>query len=649
MQTDTVVTPPSGSTEINPEECDENNNTIKEVIKYIRTLSNESRGNVENKMNQQKITLETQKNKKVVSTKPVVKLLKLKPNPFDPSFEPLDSPLPSPAPVKLIKPKPAPKLIVKSKRSEYRMDDPFYYLDFLKWAKTQEFYFGEASDYKALDQLRDLLRPMLSRVIRVMSSGEFKMIIKSSKDDVLAMTKGSSLLKMALEYINYSYKKKKDNHFGDEGDDPKYETKYCSVGIGHIIQGDYDGYYINEIKNIPFHFDQPISLPSNVLNIFPGFKARYIPDFNENHMALLQPLFRHIFEAWAGSDPTLYKFYMTLLTHPIRTLSKANVGFALTGVEGTGKSIITTDFLIGHVYGEHLGLSVNGVDRILAKFNSILVGKMFVVVEEANPGSEKTVQSVFNSLKDMVTNKMINIEKKGKDTVQTTDVASYALNSNYSGSMSITKNNRRWFINQVDSKFQRNEAYFTCLRESILKQETGDAFYTYARNYTDVVSLENIPVTPIMKTLIKHSEIKPNLFMDELTGNSDDTPFQIPIDSIIIIPKKDGSFECFISTKKLHETYTQWSKENFQNTKLFSLASFSEEVGNYLKNNKITNFMERCSQYKNKYGHGYLFLEGAFDVVNIIKEELEVADKNDSYSPKTVNQVICPLRSILPN
>ena len=94
MQTDTVVTPPSGSTEINPEECDENNNTIKEVIKYIRTLSNESRGNVENKMNQQKITLETQKNKKVVSTKPVVKLLKLKPNPFDPSFEPLDSPLP---------------------------------------------------------------------------------------------------------------------------------------------------------------------------------------------------------------------------------------------------------------------------------------------------------------------------------------------------------------------------------------------------------------------------------------------------------------------------------------------------------------------------------------------------------------------------
>ena len=104
----------------------------------------------------------------------------------------------------------------------------------------------------------------------------------------------------------------------------------------------------------------------------------------------------------------------------------------------TGKSTFTD--LQRDLYGSNS--TTADIDRIMQNFNKILQGKLVVVVEETRDERGKSE----NKIKDLVTNKSLIIEGKGKDTFEALSFSKFFFNSNYPEDFLKIKDNEDRFM-----------------------------------------------------------------------------------------------------------------------------------------------------------------------------------------------------------
>ncbi len=235
--------------------------------------------------------------------------------------------------------------------------------------------------------------------------------------------------------------------------------------------------------------------PNYVFNLWSGFHAAPVKyDYDTDQIA---PILKHIKEVLADGNESRYEYIIAWLKHLVQYPHVKNrVVLAFIGNQGCGKNSIF-EFIMKYVVGERICCMLNDLDKLTGRFNSILVNKVLIVLDEAsNVGRDRDYHKKFNKMKSLITETKQILERKGIDPIEIFDYSNYVVLSNNEFIAKVENGDRRYAIFKCSSKYCKDYDYFNALHEHFT-EKTGIEFMKFLmRDDIKPYNLEqHIPMT----------------------------------------------------------------------------------------------------------------------------------------------------------
>ena len=246
---------------------------------------------------------------------------------------------------------------------------------------------------------------------------------------------------------------------------------------------------IKEVKykiNAPTFFD-------NYLNLCPKMKHEYksYNEFSDEIKTKVDIMTSYIKEVLCANRDDVYNFIMKWLANMIKG-NKNTSCLYFRGPQGVGKSTLAV-FLREYVIGSNLSLET-GSEPIKSNFNSILAGKLMVVLEELENFSINEWQVVSTRLKRYITSNTITIESKNVNSYESENINNYIIVSNNDAIKD--DEGRRYFIADTQTHREGDVKFWDNLYSNCFNDTTGYAFYCLLMEIdTDKFNPQNFPMT----------------------------------------------------------------------------------------------------------------------------------------------------------
>ena len=163
------------------------------------------------------------------------------------------------------------------------------------------------------------------------------------------------------------------------------------------------------------------------------------------------PIIDYLHRVVCRSDKPLFEWVLQWLADIFQNPStKPGTALILVGEQGAGKTFLPERILRPIIGNMHF-TKVSGTERLTAKFNSEMAGKLVIQGEEVLNSNRKVDADL---MKDMITSRTRTIEFKGKDVVEMEDFARYILTSNnIDNAVHVGKGDRRSTIVHVSDEY----------------------------------------------------------------------------------------------------------------------------------------------------------------------------------------------------
>lgn len=212
------------------------------------------------------------------------------------------------------------------------------------------------------------------------------------------------------------------------------------------------------------------------LNIFHGFKhkneTKYI-DCSEEAKAGAQMMLSFIHDVWCNANNDSYNYVLDWLSNMIKGHKNNTILYLKSFVEGIGKSTVT-QFLMFHVLGRDICIESNS-DVLKSSFNEILAGKLMVIFEELENGSDKDWQVMSTKLKRWSTSTEVIYSDKYLKSYESKNINNYIINTNVEAIKA--SEGRRYYILDLSTQYKNNHKFFNKLYKKCFNDEVGQAFY----------------------------------------------------------------------------------------------------------------------------------------------------------------------------
>lgn len=129
----------------------------------------------------------------------------------------------------------------------------------------------------------------------------------------------------------------------------------------------------------------------------------------------------------------------------------------MKGREGTGKGTVANVF--GKLFGSHYKHVIQE-EQLIGRFNGHLQDALIVFADEVTYGGNK---KVAGTLKGMVTEKYLMVERKGIDATSFRNCMRLMIASNEDWFLPAGPQSRRWFVLDIPADVTSNKAYFDSL------------------------------------------------------------------------------------------------------------------------------------------------------------------------------------------
>ncbi len=236
-------------------------------------------------------------------------------------------------------------------------------------------------------------------------------------------------------------------------------------------------YYFTEktdLKTIAYNINKPC-IYDNYLNLCPRIKqiVKPLAEFSKDAHTKLNIILAYMKEVLCSSNNEAYLFLLKWLSNMVHG-NRNNSALYLKGPQGCGKSTLL-EFIRKFVLGNDLCFQ-GGSGPLRNKFNSELSGKLMVVFEELENFSSSEWISISSVLKRQITSPTLDIERKGQDVREETNLNNYILISNNDAIQD--DDGRRYDILDISTKYIGNKEYFNKLY-SCFDDNIGQLFYSY--------------------------------------------------------------------------------------------------------------------------------------------------------------------------
>jgi hypothetical protein len=255
-------------------------------------------------------------------------------------------------------------------------------------------------------------------------------------------------------------------------------------------------------------------------NMFTGF----------NHFDHLKPQEKDLYiildhiNSLCGFDKDMYEGYIAYLAHIIqRPYELPHSMHVFIGVQGVGKDKHYS--FMESVFSEKYCLITSKLENIVGKFNSLMGGKLFVVVNESDPIESKQREA---GLKDVATASTLIIEGKYKDAIKTNNYARVNMYSNKAFAFPMESGARRPRISRTSSKYinltpaEKNK-YFSKLISQLEDENYQYAFLRYLQDYDiSKFDFQKVIKSKLHEELEKHCAPTLALFLAKYITSGDD-------------------------------------------------------------------------------------------------------------------------------
>ncbi|ADB04221.1 D5-like helicase-primase [Marseillevirus marseillevirus] len=400
-------------------------------------------------------------------------------------------------------------------------EDPWYWPDFTLY------YDGKR--YSSKGEMLDELLPGLRRVMAYIPS-EAAVVIKSEKSKCFKRHDISFLKKSTVTFF-----------FTED-------KSIIPVPLFSLFLLAKKELTTRGVKFYPFSSNEDdVTLPIDYVNTFEGFKAQPVDEFVD--MEKIRPLLDHIFEVLADGSKENYEYILSWLSHIVKNpRQKTGVALVLLSEsQGAGKGIFT-NFLLEKVFGRSLGTCIGDLERVVHRFNSSLDKKLLVVLDEVKPVDAGAYHKTFDTLKYMITEPTLQIERKGIETVEEESYLNFFITTNNSFAVRVEQTDRRYALFRCSDKRVGDEEYFKNFGKS-LDQKCANNFLSFLLGF-EGMSLRKIPNTPLRQECKTSSKSSIQLFMDEFDASEYET-------------NVDG----WIASSDIYLNFVGWSARNgYKNT-----------------------------------------------------------------------------------
>jgi len=210
--------------------------------------------------------------------------------------------------------------------------------------------------------------------------------------------------------------------------------------------------------------------PENSFNLWNDFPIKSIPFDDKADTSLLHFHLKTLLK----DDEIDYEWFLNWLAHIIQfPYKKTEVCVVLYDKKfGTGKSMIAEEFL-KKIIGENKIITTCKTEKIFGKFTNTQ-GKLLCVLNEAKG---KDTFELNDIIKDAITSKTIQMEKKGVDSIQVKDYLNYIITTNNLNSVKLEEGDRRFMIFATSSELKGNVEYFDNLLDVLNDDVIMRKFY----------------------------------------------------------------------------------------------------------------------------------------------------------------------------
>ena len=307
--------------------------------------------------------------------------------------------------------------------------------------------------------------------------------------------------------------------------------------------------------------------PDNTFNLWNDFPIKSIPLNEEADTSLLH---YHLKTLLKGDEKD-YEWFLNWLAHIVQfPHKKTEVAVILYDKNfGTGKSMIAEEFL-KKIIGINKMIVTCKTDKVFGKFTNTQ-GKLLCVLNEA---SGKDTFELNEVIKESITGKTIEMEKKGVDAIQIRDFMNYIITTNNLNCIKLEEGDRRFMVFATSSELKGNVEYFNKLATALEDDVIMRKFYqelieTDLSNFNASRDRQNNKIMEIMK---EHNVDVIAEFIDYWKENADDV-----IDGSLIKSKMKGM--------ELYRTF----------------CSYYEMCGNNMNSRpSLTKFGTRIKSYEEK-------------------------------------------------
>jgi Family of unknown function (DUF5906)/Primase C terminal 2 (PriCT-2) len=362
------------------------------------------------------------------------------------------------------------------------------------------------------------------------------------------------------------------------------DTSTKRVGILSLIFNSF--FDVDMLHCIPYYRwqEDPVRAKygNKVLNTFYGFPVSLVDRVD---MELVEPCLSHIRVVLANNNEDLIRWIMSwfaaIIQHPHRKTSKS---LLLYGDEGAGKSKFLQR-MGKRIFGRRYCAKTSGMSKITQRFNSAIDCKVFVVVDEIGVQTLAAWNKVAETIKALVTESTLQVEKKFHETEEVKNFSNYAFTTNYNNCFKVDPKNRRYQIVEVNNCFIGDTGYFDRLYKPMKIPAVINHIFTFFYNYKeyDVDAVITKLVTTSIGELMKQTSYQDNVLFTKALQDGEFVMDTSCIDD------KDGRI-CFV-VPKLYEGYKAWHVANCIGL-YKSLSEFAKDLcklGVFVRNEGGTN------------------------------------------------------------
>jgi hypothetical protein len=262
----------------------------------------------------------------------------------------------------------------------------------------------------------------------------------------------------------------------------------------------------------------PTYINSSKYNLFRGFAHEKILPFEINEEQIKDDSRIFIKHLWylSGKNNAVLNYVIDYLAHMIQEPGELpRTAIVFKSEQGVGKNLFFETFA-EKILGDKYLLSTPNIDHILGRF-PLINQKIMVLMDEAN-GKDSFLAN--DKIKNFITAKTINYEKKGIDGVDIHNCSRMFFFTNNDFPVKIEQTDRRFVVTECSNEIRNNSKYFKALLDAFNNKRKVWSFaqFLLRRNITEWDSVNDRPITQIYKEVQRATVPSEQRFFTEYTG-----------------------------------------------------------------------------------------------------------------------------------